>query len=146
MPVSYEICLVRLFILHIAMQPKEQGFPWFWPKSALTELNVKFAMMKNIVVECPGPTVSQSPLPRYNVFALSNLTFFKPVAQEKAEVKSNHLSPLLGSRLIREAGSAQKSPAPCYVQVKVLPSLTSDSYSLSPALSHHGSCHEAFVG
>lgn len=39
--------------------------------------------MKNIVAECAGTTISQSPFPRDDVFALSNLTFFKPVSQEK---------------------------------------------------------------
>lgn len=63
MPISYEIWLVKLFILDSAMQPKKQGFAWWWPQSALTELNVKFATMKNIVVECPQATLTQSPLP-----------------------------------------------------------------------------------
>lgn len=59
--ISHRTTLVRLFIWHTALQPMQLGFVWFWPKSCHPELNIKFVRMKNIVVECPGTTVSQSP-------------------------------------------------------------------------------------
>lgn len=81
--ISHRTSLVRLFIWHIALTPMKLGFAWFWPKSVCPELHIKFVRMKNIVVECPGTTISQSPFPRQNVFVLTIITFFMLVSQEK---------------------------------------------------------------